>query len=279
VLVTGWGCPGVDEAVLAAAPRLRAVIHAAGSVKEARIAPAVWERGIAVSSAAEANALPVAQYTVAAILLANKRAFGSARSYAEGTFQPIELTADFGNAGRTIGVVGASNIGRLVVAGLRTHGFPVLVADPYLTRDAADDLGVELVELDDLMRRSDVVTLHAPLLPQTRNLIDDRRMSLMRDGAIIINTGRGGLIDTEALLRHCGTGRLDAVLDVTEPEPLPTGHPLFALPNVLITPHIAGALGTEVSALGDFAVSEVTRFLAGQPLQGAIALEDLTRIA
>jgi phosphoglycerate dehydrogenase-like enzyme len=122
------------------------------------------------------------------------------------------------------------------------------------------------------------------LLPETRRLIDDRRMGLMRDGGIIVNTGRGALIDTEALLRHCGgfpgrTGRLDAVLDVTDPEPLPVGHPLFALPNVLVTPHIAGALGTELSALGDFAVAEVGRFLHGEPLLGAVALEDLTRIA
>jgi phosphoglycerate dehydrogenase-like enzyme len=284
VLVTGWGCPGIDEVTLAAAPKLRAVIHAAGSVKEGRIAPVVWQRGIAVSSAAEVNARPVAQYTMAAILLAGKRAFSAARSYADSGYPTFGFAADTGNAGRTVGVVGASRIGRLVLAELPAHGYEVLVADPYLTVEAAAALGAELVGLDELMRRSDVATLHAPLLPETRHLIDDRRMSLMRDGGIIINTGRGALIDTEALLRHCAgfpgrAGRLDAVLDVTDPEPLPAGHPLFALPNVLVTPHIAGALGTEVSALGDFAVAEVARYLRAEPLQGAVALDDLTRIA
>lgn len=139
---------------------------------------------------------------------------------------------------------------------------------------------VELVELDELLRRSDVVTLHAPSLPETYHLLHDRRLALMRDGSVLVNTARGALIDTEALVRHCATGRIDAFLDVTDPdEPLPPTHPLFLLPNVVVTPHLAGAMGTEVALLGAHAVADVERYAAGLPLLGAVREDDLARIA
>jgi phosphoglycerate dehydrogenase-like enzyme len=279
VLLTGWGAPVLDRAALAAAPRLRLIVHAAGSVKEARIDRGAWDRGIAVSSAAAANAVPVAQYTVAAILLAGKRAFRLASGYARGDFRHAPAGVGTGNAGRTVGVVGASRIGRLVLRDLAAHGFRLLVADPYLDAAGAAALGATAVDLDTLARDSDVVTLHAPLLPSTRHLLDDRRLGLLRDGAVVVNTGRGALVDTDALVRHCATGRLDAVLDVTDPEPLPPGHPLLALPNVFVTPHVAGALGSEIRGIGAFAVDEVARWLAGEPLLGAVRADDLARIA
>ncbi|MBC9713143.1 hypothetical protein H9Y04_11235 [Streptomyces sp. TRM66268-LWL] len=144
---------------------------------------------------------------------------------------------------------------------------------------ACPQADVELVELDELLRRSDVVTVHAPAPPETRHLLDERRLGLLRDGAILVNTSRGQLIDTEALVRHCASGRLKAVLDVTDPEPLPAGHPLFSLPNVLVTPHIAGALGNEISCLGAFAVAEIERIAAGRPLIGQVELSELTHLA
>ncbi|MDG4856930.1 hydroxyacid dehydrogenase [Streptomyces sp. T-3] len=279
VLITSWGCPPLDAQTLAAAPRLRAVIHAAGSVKEAKISPAAWQRGIAVSSAALANAWPVAQFTVSVILLAHKRAFALASSYPRDGFRAYPTSRDTGNTGRTVGVVGASRTGRTVIELLRAHAFRVLVADPYLRPAEAADLGAELVELDDLLTLSDTVTLHAPLLPETRHLIDDRRLGLMPDGSVLVNTARGAIVDTDALLKHCTAGRIDAVLDVVDPEPLPGEHPLFLLPNVFITPHIAGALGREIRLLGEFAVQEVERWLDGEPLAGRVHAEDLTRLA
>ncbi|MET9383538.1 hydroxyacid dehydrogenase [Streptomyces sp. NPDC002928] len=281
VLLTGWGCPLVDRDVLDAAPRLRAIVHAAGSVKH-HLTPAVWERGILVSSAVSANAFPVAQYTVSAILLAGKRAFRLADAYSRGHYKN-KLADDIGNHERVVGVVGASRTGRMVLELLAPHGFQLLVSDPTLDARAAAELlpagQVQLVELDDLLRRSDVVSLHAPALPETHHLLDDRRLALLRDGAVLINTARGQLIDTEALLRHCATGRIDAVLDVTDPEPLPAGHPLLALPNVTVTPHVAGAMGTEIRRLGEFAVAEIERLAADQPLHGRIHEDQLALLA
>ncbi|MEV6055107.1 hydroxyacid dehydrogenase [Streptomyces sp. NPDC052107] len=278
VLISGWGCPKVDATVLADAPRLKAVIHAAGSVK-GHLAPEVWDRGVMVSSAAEANAAPVAQYALSAIHLAGKRAFRLASAYRGGDHQDPTTAPDIGNHGRTIGIVGASRTGRLVLRGLAGTGRRLLVSDPFITADAATQLGAEPVDLDTLLRESDIVSLHAPLLRETRSLLNDRRLSLLRDGAVLINTARGALIDTEALTRHCADGRIDAVLDVTEPEPLPAGHPLLSMGNVLVTPHLAGAMGTEIRLLGEFAVAEVERLARQVPLAGHVGATDLHRIA
>jgi phosphoglycerate dehydrogenase-like enzyme len=279
VLVTGWGCPRVDAGVLAAAPRLRAIVHAAGSVKR-HVDPVVFDRGVAVCSAAQANAVPVAEYTVAAIVFAAKRALIRAHWYArDRAGGDWRSGADTGLYGRTVGVVGASRIGRLVLDRLGAFQVRSLVADPYLTAAEAALLGAELVDTDELCRRSDLVTIHAPELPETRHLLDARRLALLPDGATVVNTARGGLVDTAALTEHCAKGRLDAVLDVTEPEPLPPDHPLLRLPNVLVTPHLAGSQGSELRRLGDFVVGEVARLVRGEPLWGSIRADELHRIA
>lgn len=277
ILVTGWNCPPVTAEVLAHAPRLRALVHAAGSVKPV-VTDALWDRGVVVSSAADANAGPVVAYTLAAITFAAKGALPTAAGYAAGWPPFTERT---GADARTIGIIGASRIGRGVIAALRASdaGWRVLLSDPYVTREEAAGLGVELVDLSELCRRSSIVSVHAPQLPETRGMVSEEMLKLIPDGGTLINTARGALIDTEALARECGAGRLDAFLDVTDPEPLPAGHPLLTLPNVLVTPHVAGAQGSEVRRLGEFAVGEVERFLAGAPLRGRLVREELGRLA
>lgn len=277
ILVTGWECPPLTPEVLAHAPRLRAVVHAAGSVKPL-VTDAVWERGIVVSSAADANAGPVAAFTLAAIAFAAKGALRTAAGYVAGRPSFAERT---GADARTIGVIGASRIGRRVIAALRASdaGYRILLTDPYVTPAGARALGVEAVTLPELCARSSIVTVHAPQLPSTRGMLSGAMLALIPDGGVVINTARGALIDTEALARECGAGRLDAFLDVTDPEPLPPGHALLALPNVLVTPHIAGAQGSEVRRLGAYAVAEVERHLTGEPLQGRLDPRDLPRLA
>ncbi|MGK5631524.1 hydroxyacid dehydrogenase [Streptomyces sp. URMC 123] len=278
LLITGWGCPPLDAAVLDSAPELRAVFHAAGSVKH-HLTGAVWDRGLVVSSAAEANAGPVADFAHALIQLASKRALPAAADYAGSGWPAAEERE--GADGRTIGVIGASRTGRRVISRLTASdaGYRVLLADPHMTAAGAAELGCTWVPLDDLCRRSSIVSVHAPALPETTHLLNAERLALLPDGATLINTARGSLIDTEALTRACAAGRLNACLDVTSPEPLPPGHPLFSLPNVLITPHLAGAQGSERRRLGDHAVAEVERFLRGEPLRGLVTLADLDRIA
>jgi phosphoglycerate dehydrogenase-like enzyme len=280
ILLTAWGSPRIDGAVLDRAPKLRAIIHAAGTVK-GHVDPLCFERGVRVTSAAAANAVPVSEFTVGAILLAGKRAFQLQRRYREVRNYRLwwnEVPA-IGNHHKVVGIVGASRIGRLVIEGLRPFSFSVLVCDPFLSAADASKLAVEKVELDDLLRRSDVVSLHAPSLPKTRHLLDARRLALLRDGAILINTARGALVDGDALAAELVAGRIDAVIDTTDPELLPADSPLYELPNVFLTPHIAGAMGTETQRMADLALDEIERFAKGEALAHEVKLEDLARIA
>ncbi|MGW0707057.1 hydroxyacid dehydrogenase [Streptomyces sp. NPDC002643] len=279
VLVTGWGCPRIDETVLGAAPKLRAILHSAGSVK-GFVAPAVWERGITISTAAEANALPVAEYTLAMVLLAGKDLFAHRdRLRTERTSPGWAFVPGIGNHGRRVGVIGASRIGRRVIELLRPFDLRVTLTDPYVDEAGAAALGVPLLPLDDLLRTSEIVTIHAPDTPETQGLLDRRALSLMPDGAVLINTARGPLVDHDALTDELRTGRLSAVLDVTEPEPLPTDSPLYDLPNAFITPHLAGSQGNEVARLGLAVAEEAELFAAGRQLAHAIDRSVLERTA
>ncbi|MFI7132280.1 hydroxyacid dehydrogenase [Nonomuraea sp. NPDC050153] len=285
VLITGWGCPRIDVAVLERAPRLRAIAHAAGSVKE-HVTAEVFERGIIVSSAAAANAVPVADYTMSMLVLAAKSVPRRIRGYAAGGWpdgpRPGGVPTPGERAGlgaATVGVIGASRVGRLVIERLRGYGVTPLLSDPFVDARRARELGCEPVGLDDLCRRADLVTVHAPALPETYQLLDGRRLGLLPDGATLVNTARGTLVDTEALTGECVSGRLNAILDVTDPEPLPAGHPLLSAPGVWVTPHVSGARGGELRALGEYAVGEVERFVTGRPLHGQVRLTDLPRIA
>jgi phosphoglycerate dehydrogenase-like enzyme len=281
ILITGWGAPVIDRAVLTASPRLRLIAHLAGSVK-GLIDPSAWERGISVSSAGSANAEPVAEYTLGAILLFNKRAVQLRDLYRE-TRRSLKVerhrTPGIGNYHKTIGIIGASAIGRRVIELLTPFSFQIALYDPYVSAEEAERLGVRLVDLDTLVAESDVVSIHAPATPQTHHMIDGRRLALMRDHAILINTARGSLVDQDALVEELRSGRIEAVLDVTEPEPLPMDSPLYDLPNVFLTPHIAGSIGTEAHRLTEQVINEIDRFLSGQPLEHGVRGELLERLA
>lgn len=280
LLITGWGCPPVDAAALAAAPRLRAIVHTAGSVR-GHVTEACWERGIEVSSAAAANALPVAEYTVAMLLLSGKRVLErAARFRAErGTEHWLRLPADVGNYGRTVGILSASLIGRRVIELLRPYDMQVLLHDPYVSAAEADALGVRAVSLGELFARSDTVSVHTPLLPATHRLVSRELLASMRPGATLINSARGAVVDQDALTDMLRQGRIHAVLDVTDPDTLPPGDPLWDCENALITPHLAGSQGNEWQRLAEHAVAEVARWAAGDGFTHPVRRERLESLA
>jgi phosphoglycerate dehydrogenase-like enzyme len=278
VLVTSWGAPELTPERLDAAPRLTAVLHCAGSVR-GLVGDDVWRRGIAVSSAAEENAVPVAEFTLAAIILAGKKApflAAQARHERDGWAATLVRT-DLSNRGRTVGVVGFSRIGRRVVELLRLlDTAEVLVSDPYADAAEVTAAGARLVPLDELLSCSEILSLHAPALPETRHMIGARELALLPDGATLVNTARGALVDHDALLRECTSGRLDAILDVTEPEPLPATSAFFDLPNVMITPHVAGSLGSETRRMSDHALDELANLVDGRPLATPVTPDAFT---
>jgi phosphoglycerate dehydrogenase-like enzyme len=282
VLVGSWGCPVLDADSLANLPRLRLLAYAAGTVKGV-VTDATWERGVAVSSAAAANAVPVAEFTFAAVVMIAKDVFRirdrhrelRGQEWVQGTGPGREV----GTRGLRVGVIGASRIGRLVIERLRTLDCSIAVSDPHLRPGEATALGATELELDELFAWADIVSVHAPALPSTHHLVDARRLALLHDGAWLINTARGSLVDTTALEHECVSGRLCALIDTADPEPFPPGSPLYDLANVVLTPHIAGSLGTEISRMGDLAVDEVRRFLEGEPLLHEVTASDIERIA
>ncbi|MEV6003955.1 hydroxyacid dehydrogenase [Streptomyces griseomycini] len=280
LLVTGWGCPPLDADVLRAAPRLRAVVHTAGSVR-GHVTDACWERGIEISSAAAANAVPVAEYTLAMILLTGKQVLETACEYRASRTRPdwLRTPRSVGNHRRTVGILSASLIGRRVVDLLRPHDIDVLLHDPYLAEHEARELGVERVGLAELFRRSHTVSVHTPLLPETRGLVGRELIDSMRPGAVLINTARGAVVDQDALTDAALAGRIRAVLDVTDPEPLPPDHPLWRCEHVLLTPHLAGSQGNEWRRLADLALAEIARWASGDGFLHPVRRERLAFLA
>lgn len=276
VIITGWGTPSLAATDLARLPSLQLIAHAAGSVKDL-VDPDLLEAGVRVTSAANVNARPVAEYTLAYILLENKAVHDWIALYKQQRQdfrKSPHLGFDaIGNTRKTIGIVGASRVGRCLIDLLAPFDLNVIVYDPVLSDAEVRALGVERHDLDHVLQASDIVSLHAPALPSTRHLIGRRELGLIRNGGLLINTARGSVVDTAALTAELATGRIRAILDVTEPEPLPNDSPLYDLPNVILTPHVAGSLGLEVHHMTNHALNEIQSFSTTGTLRDEVKRE------
>ncbi|MEU3274460.1 hydroxyacid dehydrogenase [Saccharomonospora sp. NPDC006951] len=279
VLITGWGARRLSAEVLDGVPGLALVAHTGGTVKPF-VTEQMWQRGIRVTQAGEAMAYAVGEVALAFTLALLHRIPRFDHALREGSLwdEAKEAPPREELAENTIGVLGASRTGRHYIRLLRAIGARVLVADPHLSEAAAAELGATLCELDDLLSRSAIVAVHAPVLPETRHLLGARELALMPDGAGLVNTARSWLVDQEALLAELRKGRIDAALDVFDEEPLSTAHPLRSLPNVLLTPHEAAGTRQARRRQGALIVAEVDRFLRGQPLLHEVHAEDLSRM-
>jgi len=272
VILGGWGGPLMDERFLAHAPKLKAVFYGGGALSGV-LTPAVWERGIVVTSAIVANAIPVAEFTLATILLSLKHIWRLTReTRAQRTY--VDRNTAPGCYGSTVGLISMGVIARTLLKLLAPYDLKVIVYDPFLTDAQTRELGVEKVSLADLFGRSDVVSLHTPYLSETEGMIGGEHLSLMKHGATFINTARGEVVREDELIE---TARrrpdLQFVLDVTDPEPPEADSPLYELQNVMLTPHMAGSVGNECRRMGRYMVEELKRFLAGQPLNWAVTPE------
>ena len=278
--ITGWGVAQLDADVVAAAPQLGHMAHMGGSVKRF-VSDAVWARGIRVTSASITLARDVAETTLGLMIVGRKRIWPLGSHVRDGGWRDSAVWDrwDARELHRsTVGLVGAGNVGRHVIELLAPFSVTILVADPYLSDDDAASLGVEKVDLAGLMERSDVVSIHAPETAQTRHMIGAAELSRLGDGAVLINTARGGIIDETALVDELATGRIFAFLDVTDPEPPAPDSPLRRLENVVVTPHIAGCIDN-CPRMGEMATEEVCRYLAGQPAINEIRPDMFDRIA
>lgn len=266
--ITGWYTPRIGAELLDANPDLGLIAHTAGTIRDMLPLDSVGTR-IRVSHATIFFAPSVAEFTIMQMLsclrhlpaLDAEMKAGAAWGAFSGRYRAGLI------AGRTVGVIGASRSGREVIRLLNAFGARVLVVDPTASADDIRALGAEPAELDDLLRRADIVTLHAPLLPETENMLGARELGLIRDGAILINSARGGLIEEEPLYETFASGRISGALDVFPEEPIPEDSRWRRLDNVIISPHRAGYTVEAHLRNGDAMVDEVGRWLRGEPLQ------------
>jgi phosphoglycerate dehydrogenase-like enzyme len=254
------------------APKLKAIFYAAGAIGS-WVTDAVWDRNILVTTASVANAQPVAEYTLACILFSLKHGWKLMRqTRAERWFPPRDAAP--GNYGSTVGLASLGLIGRNLLKLLRPFDLNVLVYDPFVTALQALELGVEKVSLEELFRRGDVVSIHTPSLPETQGMITGAHLAGMKHGATFINTARGELVREQEMIEVLkNRPDLQAVLDVSEPEPPAADSPLYTLDNVVMTPHIAGSAGNECRRLGRYMVDELNRYVAGEPLKYVVTPE------
>ncbi|RKE62877.1 phosphoglycerate dehydrogenase [Microbacterium sp. AG238] len=260
------GLDDYDETVFAAAPRLRVLARYGVGVDRVDL-DAAASRGVVVTRTPGANAIAVAELAVGLILAAARRISRLDEAVRAGEWPRLEgkeLT------GATAGVVGFGAIGRLVAERARALGMRVIVFDPMLPDEAFAQAGVERVDIDELCRRSDVVSLHVPLLPETRHLLDERRLALLPAGAIVVNTARGGLLDETAARRALDDGRLHGVaIDVYETEP-PSSSPLVGHPGVVATPHAGGHTSGAVQRMTDQSIDALLTALRGGRPDGLV---------
>lgn len=277
VLFGTWGMPVLDESFFQRTPRLRAVFYAAGSVKSF-VTDSVWERGLVLCSAWRANAVPVAEFSLGAILLSLKNFGGQTRLTRSGRWNHDVPAA--GGFGSRVGIVSVGAIGRILVRHLKNFDVEILAYDPFLTPENAAVLGVRQVSLGELFAESDVVSVHAPWIPETVGMITRGLLESMKPGASLINTSRGAVIDEPALIDVLDRRPdLTAWMDVTYPEPPVESSPLYSLPNVFLTPHIAGSLRPEYPRMAEYMVGEALRYLDGEPLLHQVHREMLPHMA
>jgi phosphoglycerate dehydrogenase-like enzyme len=276
-LVTGWGAPRVTPDVLRAADRLQLIAHSAGSVRAMLndVIDALRERNISVFSANHAIALNVAESTVGYMISTTRRWYDLITETRRGGWGHPEVPRVAQSLrGSTVGLVSASAVAREVIRLLHPFDVHILVYDPYLSAHEAGRLGVELVQvLEELFSRADFLSVHAPSIPETNKMVGADELSRLRDGAVFVNTSRGSVVDHDALYEIARNGRIQVVLDVTTPEPLPADHPLRSLPNVYITPHVSGSGSHGYQKIGETTTRAVENFFAGRPVEGLVHLD------
>ena len=254
----------VNVELLAAAPRLRVVGRLGVGLDNIDVA-ACAARDIAVIPATGANALAVAEYVIGVAMVLLRGTYFATADVAAGKWPRAALSSGREIAGKTLGIVGFGGIGRLTGRLGRALGMRVIGFDAELAPDDAvwREEGVEPRTLDALLAQADVLTLHVPLVPATRNLIDARRIAAMKPGAILVNTARGGVVDEAAVAAALSSGRLGgAALDVFEKEPLPAGSPLAGCPNLILTPHVAGVTAESNERVSSMIAEKVIEALA-----------------
>ncbi|WP_309387440.1 hydroxyacid dehydrogenase [Cerasicoccus frondis] len=277
-----WGMPGLNAEFMANAKNLKAVFYAAGSVK-GFTTEAFWDSGVRMFSAWGANAYPVAEFTFAQVILCLKQAWTAVRLSQDlkaESYRAFDRETVPGAFESTVGLLSLGQIGRLVVERLRSLNVKVIAYDPFFSPEEAQELGVKLCSLEAVFAEADVVSCHTPWLPETEKMLKREHFAAMKSHASFINTARGAVVDEEGLISVLQERPdITAILDVTHPEPPVENSPFYTLPNVMLTPHIAGSMADECRRMSQFMIAEYDRMVAGEPLRWEISRERAATLA
>ncbi|MCS7108279.1 MAG: hydroxyacid dehydrogenase [Sulfolobales archaeon] len=256
----------VDKSVMDVCPNLKIVSIYGVGIDRVDVEEAT-RRGVLVTNGRGSNSTAVAELTIGLTIMALRNLYQLVDKMRVGSWEEANKYATgYEVCGKTVGLVGIGNIGSRVAKILKAMEARVIAYDPYVSAEKAKEWGVELVDLDTLVKESDIISIHAMLTKETQHLINEDKLRKMKKSAIIVNTARGGIIDTEALVKALKEGWIaGAALDVTDPEPIPPNHPLLKLPNVIITPHVGGGTVESANRMSFMAVEEIIRAYRGLP--------------
>jgi phosphoglycerate dehydrogenase-like enzyme len=276
IAITSWGCLAINEDILASAPNLKAVLHAAGTIKGI-VTPELWDKGVRVSNATEPLGKGVAETALGLTIASLKDMWRLTQNTRAGGWRGVSRVRELYEV--TVGVVGAGKAGGHYIKLLQNFDVKVVLYDPIITHEAAAELGAKKVEFEQLLALSDVISIHAPSLPETNKMFNKETLALMKDDCILINTARGSIIDEPALIEELRKGRLFAALDVTNPEPPAEDHPIRELPNAILLPHIAGSVNNGLHRLGAFIIDDIERFLNNEKMRGEVTSDQMSILA
>lgn len=284
IVITSWGAPVFSADVMARLPRLKYVAHAAGSVKSF-VTDELYAQGVKVTSSAKVLGKGVAETALGLTIASVKNFFNVSRGIASGGWTgetPLKEYDDIRELFEiTVGCIGAGMAGSHYLKLMNMFDVDLLLYDPFVSEeDAREKYNARKVSLEELLSKSDVVSIHAPSIPETHHMFNAETLKLMKKDASIVNTARGTLIDETALYEHMKAGNLKyACLDVFDPEPPKADNPLRELPNVIMTPHLAGLTHNGLLRIGQHCADEVARFIAGEPLTTEVTQEQLANMA
>jgi len=267
----------VSTEILAHCPKVK-LIQTLSAGYDRLDVKAIGEMGIPIANNGGANAIAVAEQTIALMISVSKRMMlqwhnaAKERRWRQGlTGLHLEEVT-----GKTVGIVGLGRVGKQVAKRLKGFDTRTIYYDIVeMTPEIEQELNAQPVPFEELLRQSDIVTLHVPLMRRTRGMIGERELAMMKPTAVLINACRGPVVNEKALYRALRAGRIaGAGLDVLEEEPTPADNPLFQLDNVVITPHMAGWSDETNLRAAEFAFSNIRRVLAGQPPESLVTPED-----
>lgn len=263
--------PYVDDEILSRAPKLKVIGRFGVGVDNVDL-EAARRRGIRVVYTPGVNADAVAEHTFALLLALAKRLRFWHDALLKGNYGLRWTERSFEVRGKVLGVVGFGHVGRAVAQRAKAFKMRLLVYDPFVPPEVVSSFEAESVPLDELLRRSDFVTLHVPLTEQTRGLINRERLSMMKRGAFLINTSRGEVCDLDALYEALQSGQLSGVaLDVFPDEPPDVSHPIFTHPNFIGTPHVASHTPETLNRMALVVVEQVLKVLRGEEPDFSVA--------